>query len=285
MARRTSKPKEELRPPNLMENREAARQKIQSQIEKGQQYRERPINSEKELEKLDAERQKWSEYNLELLRRLFDNQAIADEYNAHIGIGVLFPDLSLQEQTEDFCQSVGACITCLESIRNRLELIPESSHVSSPTSTNLATPSHDVFIVHGHDEGAKQAVARFVEKLGLRAVILHEQPNAGRTIIEKFEGSSDVGFAVVLLTSDDMGYPRDNPEQSAPRARQNVIFELGYFMGKLGRERVAALHEGVELPSDIHGVVRVEMDNGKDWRRELAKEMKVAGLPIDMNDV
>lgn len=286
MARRTSKPKEEVRPPNLMEKKEVAHQKIQAQIEKGQQYRARPINSEEELKELDTERQKWSDYNLELLRRLFDNQEIADEYNARIGIGILFSDPSPQGQIEDFHQSMDDHINCLESIRDRLELISESSHVSSPTSTNLAPPSQDVFVVHGHDEGAREAVARLVEKLGLRAVILHEQSNAGRTIIEKFEASSEVGFAVVLLTPDDMGYPCEKSDQAAYRARQNVIFELGYFMGKLGRERVAALYkEGVELPSDIHGVVYIPMDDSEAWHFNLAKEMKAAGLPIDMNDI
>ena len=212
---------------------------------------------------------------------------MADEYSKRYGGIIAIPlNPSLQERIESFHKRVSTDISCLKSIRDRLELIPESPHVSSPTSTNLATPSRDVFIVHGHDEGAREAVARFVEKLGLKAVILHEQPNAGRTIIEKFEGSSDVGFAVVLLTPDDVGYPHDKPKQSAPRARQNVIFELGYFMGKLRRERVAALYkEGVELPSDIHGVVYVPMDDGEAWHFKLAKEMKAAGLPIDMNDV
>lgn len=284
MARRTSKPKEELPPPNLTENREVARQRIQSQIEKGQQYRERSINSKKKLEDLSAEWQRWSDYNLELLRRLFDSPTIADEYKVSSGFFSL--SSRLQQQIATFHRRVNVCITRLESIRDRLELIPESPHISSPTSTNSATPSHDVFIVHGHDEGARESVARLVERLGLRAVILHEQSNVGRTIIEKFEDSSDVGFAVVLLTPDDMGYPRDEPNQSAPRARQNVIFELGYFMEKLRRERVAALYkEGVKLPSDIHGVVYVSMDDGGAWRFKLVEEMKAAGLPIDMNDV
>ena len=286
MARRTSKPKEELLPPNLTENREVARQRIQSQIEKGQQYEKMPINSKEELDELYSERRKWSDYNSELLRRLFDNPAIANDYSKGSG-AISFPLYpSLRDNIESFRKGVSANITRLESIRDRLELITESPLISSPTNTNLIIPSQDVFIVHGHDEGAREAVARFVEKLGLKAVILHERPNAGRTIIEKFEGSSDVGFAVVLLIPDDVGYPRDNPKQSAPRTRQNVIFELGYFMGKLGRERVAALYkEGVELPSDIHGVVYVPMDDGEAWHFNLAKEMKAAGLPIDMNDI
>ena len=127
MARRTSKPKEGLQPPNLVESREAARQKIQFQIEKGQQYRERSIHSEKELEDLRAERRKWSDYNLELLQRLFDTPVIADEYN-NAGVDIIPLNPSLRKQIEYFHRSVDSRITCLESIRDRLELITESSH-------------------------------------------------------------------------------------------------------------------------------------------------------------
>jgi predicted nucleotide-binding protein len=99
----------------------------------------------------------------------------------------------------------------------------------------------------------KESVARFLEKLDLRPIILHEQPNKGRTVIEKFEAHSDVGFAVVLLTPDDVGGLASSPDKLSRRARQNVILELGYFIGKLGRAKVCALYkEGVEIPSDIH---------------------------------
>ena len=287
MPRRTSEPKEELPPPNLLENREVACRKIQSQIEKGQQCRDRSINSEKDLEEARAERLKWSNYNLELLGRIFDNSARASEYKKYDrGESISLINPSLQEEIEPFRRRVTDNITCLESIRDRLELIPELPSAPPPAGANLATPSRDVFVVHGHDEGAKQAVARLVENLGLKAVILHEQSNAGRTIIEKFEDCSDVGFAVVLLTPDDVGAPHDKETKTTPRARQNVIFELGYFMGKIGRKRVLALYkEGVELPSDMHGVLYVPMDDGGTWHFRLAKEMKAAGLPIDMNDV
>ncbi|HEX3037168.1 MAG TPA: nucleotide-binding protein [Thermodesulfobacteriota bacterium] len=112
--------------------------------------------------------------------------------------------------------------------------------------------SNEIFVVHGHDETMKQAVARTLEKLELRAVILHEKPNQGRTIIEKFTDYSQVHFAVVLLSPDDVAYPRDaKPEEVRYRARQNVIFELGYFVGKLGRERVLVLYrkdDSFEMP-------------------------------------
>lgn len=142
----------------------------------------------------------------------------------------------------------------------------------------------DIFIVHGHDEAAKESVARFVEKLGIEAIILHEQPNAGRTIIEKFEDHSNVGFAIVLLTPDDIGAPKDRTNETKPRARQNVILELGYFMGKLGRGRVCALYkEGVEIPSDYQGVLYIPMDSAGAWRMALAKEIKNAGIDVDLN--
>ncbi len=146
-------------------------------------------------------------------------------------------------------------------------------------------PSDKVFVVHGRDEGARESVARFLERLGLTPVILHEQPNRGRTIIEKFVDHSDVGFAVVLLTGDDVGRLADKmPDADKPRARQNVILELGFFLGRLGRERVCPLYRpGVELPSDYDGVVFVELDRNGAWKMLLARELKAAGLPVDMN--
>jgi predicted nucleotide-binding protein len=142
--------------------------------------------------------------------------------------------------------------------------------------------SKRVFVVHGHDSGAKDSVARYVEKLGLEATILHEQPNSGRAVIEKFEDYSDVGFAIVLLTPDDIGGLVDRPDQLNPRARQNVIFELGYFVGRLSRSCVCALYKkGVEIPSDLSGVLFVEFDPGGAWRKDVARELVEAGLQVD----
>jgi predicted nucleotide-binding protein len=141
------------------------------------------------------------------------------------------------------------------------------------------------FLVHGRDASALEGTARFLEKLGVPTIVLHEQPDQGRTIIEKFVDFSNVAFAVVLLTGDDRGGVANAPyEQQKLRARQNVIFELGYFIGKLGRNRVCALYrDGVEIPSDYEGVLFVPFDEGGAWKLKLAKEMKAAGLQIDMN--
>lgn len=141
-----------------------------------------------------------------------------------------------------------------------------------------------VFIVHGHDESAQNKAARFVEKMGFEAIILHEKASSGRTIIEKIEHYSDVGFAIVLYTPDDVGNVKAEAENLNVRARQNVVFEHGYLIGKLGRENVSALVDGkLELPNDISGVVYIPLDEGAAWQLQLAKEMKQSGYDIDMN--
>lgn len=142
-----------------------------------------------------------------------------------------------------------------------------------------------VFIVHGHDEAPRETVARFLTTVGLDPVILHEQANRGMTIPEKLLANADVGFAVVLLTPDDVGRAKSE-EQEHPRARQNVILELGYFVGRLGRERVCALLKGsLEIPSDYMGVVYTPFDDGGGWRQNLARELQAAGYEIDWNRV
>jgi hypothetical protein len=133
----------------------------------------------------------------------------------------------------------------LEGLRLKTDLAadkpserPNSSEEPITNPPEAAAINRKVFIVHGHDGGTKESVARFIQTIGLQPIILHEQPNSGRTIIEKFEVAADVGFAVVLLTADDVGASAKKPNESRPRARQNVIMELGYFMGKLSRRRV-----------------------------------------------
>lgn len=157
--------------------------------------------------------------------------------------------------------------------------------VSTPAAAPVSR-GRKVFVVHGHDEAALQAVARFLEKLKLEAIVLREQPDQGRTIIEKFEDyASEVGFAVVLLTPDDLAGAAATPSQTS-RARQNVIFELGYFVGKLGRGNACLLRKGeVEIPSDLYGVFYSEMDAGEGWKLKLAREFTAVNLDFDSDQV
>jgi hypothetical protein len=158
-------------------------------------------------------------------------------------------------------------------------------HHGNSTPKLIMPKSKKVFIVHGHDGEAREAVARFISTIGLIPIILHEQANRGRTIIEKVEANSDVGFAIVLLTPDDEGKAR-NSIQLEPRARQNVLLELGYFIGRLGRDHVCALKRGiVEIPSDFAGVVWAAMDSGNGWKQVLGRELEAAGHDINWNKV
>ena len=153
----------------------------------------------------------------------------------------------------------------------------------TPPARAIALAGTDVFVVHGRDDALRGEVCRTLEKLGLRPVVLSEQVDKGLTIIEKFEDHSNVAYAVVLITPDDHGGLRGQGALK-PRARQNVVFELGFFYGKLGRQRVCALvKEGVEFPSDIHGVIYKTADAAGAWKFQIATEMKAAGLHIDLN--
>lgn len=149
------------------------------------------------------------------------------------------------------------------------------------TPLKVYNPTYEkVFIVHGHDGELKQAVARIIEKQGIEAIILSEQANKGRTIIEKFEDYSDVSGAICLFTADDYGRAKTD-ETDNTRARQNVVLETGYFMGKLGRDHVVLLaDQNIEMPSDLSGVVYTDSAN---WEIDLLKELKGMGYTVDLN--
>ena len=167
----------------------------------------------------------------------------------------------------------------LESAIDELEIRGDNVRDDPEAEPSARTRREDIFIVHGHNTGRKEEVARLVERLvGRTPVILHEKPDLNRTIIEKFETHAfDARLVLVLLTADDEGGPRNCPAQL--RARQNVIFEMGFFLGALGREAVIILYEdGVELPSDVQGILYIRLDIDGAWRTKLANEMRARGF-------
>ena len=180
---------------------------------------------------------------------------------------------------------VRACFDGLCTTRNVLTTyLDDFSDENAPAENSqgtIAKPNlSKVFIVHGHDGELKEAVARLIEKQELKPIILAEKTNEGKTIIEKIEQHSDVGAAICLFTPDDEGKEKSE-EQLKDRARQNVVFEAGYFMGKLGRERIIIISEdGVELPSDMSGIVYTSKH---DWKVDILKELKTMGFSIDFN--
>ncbi len=268
--------------------REEASKKIRMRIELGNELLANTITSESFLKEEREKYYTWNDYNIELLSRLFTSDDLSEEYSGS-GFGVWSTDSTLNDDIEDHRRDIKSKIRRLTSIEERLELIPEpkTGDVVNQSSKQLIANSNKVFIVHGHDEVAKVKVARFIEKIKLKAIILHEQVNKGTTIIEKFENhASQVGFAVVLLTPDDIGYPKNKDTLKQPRARQNVILELGYFAGLLGRDKVCVLTKGdIELPSDYLGVVYTPLDDAGAWELALAREIKESGVDVDLNEI
>lgn len=161
------------------------------------------------------------------------------------------------------------------SDRKRESLSPEPQKIQ----INDREPNR-VFLVHGQNETARMDVAEELNRLGLEPIVLHEQPNMGRHLLTKFiEEAELVTFAVVLMTDDDVGGIKGG--KIAPRARQNVILELGYFLAHLGQPKVCALiTPDLETPSDFDGIVYIRMDSGGIWKAELARELRAAGMPV-----
>ena len=279
---RSGKTMEEKTPPKLLVSGEETYQQIEAQIEKGKKLRDREINLERELKQSILDCKDWVECNKEMLLRLFNDSSIEKTYSTffyHTHIQLDTKNLSRTKdkyiQFMNNLDSYRVWVGChIDHLRN-ICIQHGINTMSSNTSERIF--GDKIFIVHGHDEGAKHKIARFIEDLDLTATILDEQPSRGQTIIDKFEAHADeAGFAIVLLTSDDLGAPKDNKNELKPRARQNVILELGYFLHGLGRERVRVLHEeGVELPSDIHGIVYVSLDSADGWKLKLGRRNAV----------
>ena len=215
--------------------------------------------------------------------------------------GGLLSDVLVQRAREVFASGVSTNVTDRETFEfqealardDAIELSQTIARNSAARGVGIVPPlpseipsaprraRRKVFIVHGHDEGPREAVARFLMQLDFEPVILHERPNRGRTVITKFqEEAADVGFAVVLMTPDDSGGKSGDAPKA--RARQNVVFELGYFIGALGPERVVALVRGeIERPSDFEGVVYVKYDASGGWKQQMGRELETAGFEVD----
>jgi len=268
--------------PELRISLSDANEKIENRIAKGKEI---IANRPKDLEGLIASRsvyRNWSKYNETLLLKIFTDVSLKAEYSRHfLGGG----GEGTSSRIRAFISDVSRAVRILESIIERLPLYVRENE-DYTTFKKSDSDSREIFIAHGHDNELKQIVARFLEKLDLIPVILHEQASTGRTIIEKFETHANARFAVILLTADDKGCAASAESLSilSARARQNVIFEWGYFLAKLGRNNVCALSSPeVEKPSDMDGILCLLVDKGDAWKIELAKELKASGIEIDMN--
>lgn len=169
------------------------------------------------------------------------------------------------------------------------DILLEIGETSENETKLIELNTEEIFVVHGHNKEMKESTARTIEKLGLKPIILHEQPNKGRTIIQKFIDHSQVGFAIVLISADDYGFKKSEKSDNARlRARQNVILELGFFLGRLGIDRVVALFEqteNLEIPSDYDGVLFIPFDHDGRWKFDLVRELKALNYDVDANSI
>jgi predicted nucleotide-binding protein len=186
-------------------------------------------------------------------------------------------------------RGVQEAISLMQAGKLELEITAEAAPISADPAPASSPPSTRIFIVHGHDDSKKYELESYLQKLvGEPPVILHQEPSGGKVLIEKLEDSStSIGYAVVLLTADDLGRPKElDPEDERGRARQNVVFEMGFFFGLIGRSRVAVLFdEGVEHPSDIAGLVYIPLDSAGAWKPKLASEINHAGIEVDWSAI
>lgn len=281
-------------PAELLISRDDAKSKLQERIQKGLAIKQAKINSREALDEAKNEYSKWNSFNAELLKRIFSTDELAEEYSRWIGIGVIaMREPSLGEKIADLYKDIDQKIHRIDSIIERLELIPLTKTVAAaaPQESESVRPpakTKKVFVVHGHDEIAKTNLEVFLHEIGLEPVVLHRQADEGLTVIEKFEKHSDVGYAFILLTPDEISYVKaeegndDNKRQKEYRARPNVIFEFGYFVGKLGRSRVCCLYTGdVSLPSDVSGMIYKKFANSiEEVAYSIIKDLKASGYAI-----
>lgn len=258
---------------------------LKERIDLGSEIIEKNNSKNNDFEVLNREMSRWSDYNKEFLKQSFENQR--NEYwESYCSAGYTYFGDNMRQVDGDKMTTLNNFledkIEYLTKLENKAALIKTKVIENEIQTKSLS--KKEVFIVHGHDNEAKMKAARFVEKLGFNPIILHEQASSGKTIIEKIETYSDVGFGIVLYTPCDIGsVNKENPELKN-RARQNVVFEHGFLIGKIGRQNVCALVKSeIETPNDISGVVYITMGSTDGWQYQLAKEMKKAGYDVDMN--
>ena len=229
---------------------------LEDRIRKGQRILARSTWNEGILQAASAEYRTWDEYNADMLGRMFSGDKLAQEYEEPTRRVFSLPS-SLRDRLDWFVDKVEEKVRRLQSVLERLELYSDEPTRSEGLEEHLepADSSRDVFIIHGHDrEAALELKQLLKEKADIDAVLMDQKPHSGRTLIEKFEAESeDCGFAIAVLTPDDVVRPEEGRDY--PQMRPNVVFELGWFYGRLGRDRTCILYKApTEIPTDLEGI-------------------------------
>ena len=291
-SRRTPTPPPAKLTMELAVSRDNAKQRLQDRINQGMELKQRQVGTREALDEFSNSYDKWNRFNSELLRRIFTTDEAAKEYD-YWGVGIIsLREPALGERIADVYKDIDKKTHRLDSIVERLELIPLSSQIAPTEPVRLSSilpKTKKVFVVHGHDEIAKTGLEVFLHEIGLEPIVLHRQADVGLTVIEKFEKHSDVGYAFILLTPDEVAYlasdetKADAERKKELRARPNVIFEFGYFIGKLGRSKVCCLYTGaVSLPSDVNGMIYKRYDKSiEEVAYSVIKDLKASGYEVD----
>ena len=258
---------------------------LSDRIETGLELVDVQVRNDNDLKFLSDSFEFWNDYNLEYLKSAFNNEN--NEYRQTYDNTAFLNGLYSRAGKDIIIKNkIRAKVVSLQKLYGKVELLKDSENLKISVedyNKKEVKLSSDIFIVHGHDDVVRLNVTRAIEQLGLNPIILNEKANEGKTVIEKFEAHSNVSYAIILMTNDDKGNVKSASELN-PRARQNVIFEFGFFCGKLGRKGVCVLYErGVELPSDINGFVYIPIDSAGGWKLKVVNELKAIGYNIDTN--
>lgn len=245
-----------------------------------------------------AKYNQWNDRNKTIYRTSF---AVAESIYFHEYEGHIWNMWGSSDEISDYKKEITRLMNHMQGDIDRADLmkceVAVEEKIEKAKQTKETMPlSNKIFIVHGHNEEMKQTVARVVTNLGLIPIILHEQANEGRTIIDKFEyNAENIQFAIILLSGDDLAASVKDLEgvkdeevrnRLEKRARQNVVFEMGYFAGKLGRSKLFyLLQDEVTKPGDLDGLVYTPYDAVGAWKFGLVKELKACGYDVDANKV
>lgn len=174
---------------------------------------------------------------------------------------------------------------CTEKFLSPPEKISASTQLAAATSRST---SHRIFVVSGSDVEMKKAINEALTKLRLVPLILCEEPSQGRKIVERFDDYADVSFAIVLLSPDDFVYSKNEPPGKRKlKSRQDVVFDLGFLLGKLGKDNVLVFfreYEGFEIP-DFEGIKLAAFDNRGSWKLSLIRELSKSGFQLDSDRI
>jgi predicted nucleotide-binding protein len=276
--------------PLLRRPADVARTHIETRLTIGRELGTRSLSNGAEYESVRAAYRTWEDGTTEMLRQLFTTDEVADGFAGRMSIAV--GDVPLSREIQYLQRDIASSVRRLEGTLERLPYfdVVAGAQAARPVPNGQSapqdpSPSDTVFVVHGRDMPATRTVEAYLRKIGLDVIVLSDQASGGATLIEKIETHGDVGYVVALLTPDDVGSlwtGDDNDLDLKPRARENVIFELGYFVGRLKRGRVAALvAEAVTLPSDLGGFVYIKFDASDTWKLAIVRDLTRAGFAID----